>query len=443
MTLWGRVASFFKRSADDSSDLVSPPDDPDGAWIPTPNRGLDPAWARAMAPGGTDDPLDESVYVYGCARELAEAVGSIPVLAYRAKHIKGSIERVPAGDDDPLQELLWKPCRGMRQRAWLEARCYHLLLSGSDYLHVGRARVMGRSRTHPDLGRPAELWPYPEGEMRTEVSPTPPPVPLWFWRYDGLQVPLHDCIATRLTRPGARGATLGLSPLEGATQEIGADAAAARWQRHSFQDRTVPDGAFELESRGDDDPWSPDQIKEVRTMLAKTWAARGHGRTPLVYGNAKWVALSRTAVEMDFVASRGLTRAAIMAAFGVPTVRFDASGATFANLEGADFQFWNRVVSLHKLLCEGLEDELAPEFGAEYRIAGDYSEVDALLFPQTRRWELARHPLDAGVPLSQVAETYHLPVTECPGWDVGRVPGNLVPADLDDLGDSRPQRGEE
>lgn len=377
--------------------------------------------------------MTRSLWVYCCASLVASCVATIPP--------RVTLGGVEVGDDHPLVERLRRPTSQHRWREWQAMRAYHLLLSGTDYVHVLRATALGSSAAHAGAGLPFELWPYAEGEWRTKVETRGAPRVKHFERLVGgrLEVGERDVIRTKLTRPGREGACKGLAPLEGAAREASADDAASEWQRNSYSNRLVPDGAFELSDVDPETgmPWRREQLLEAEEWLLRAWAGAANARAPMVYGSAKWQQMAMTAVEMDFVNSRSASAEGICAAFNVPSVVFRASETTFANLQTARYTLWDSgVLPVAETLFEGLDDELAPEYGPGLSIEPDLSAVDALLPILAARWDVADRELARGVPMSQVSRRHRLGVEPYPGWDVGLIPANLVPSDTYTAGGS-------
>lgn len=392
----------------------------------------EPRWVYSLS-SATESGMTASLWVYCCASLIANSVASLPLRVMKGKR---ALQR------HALLDLLKRPHPQMRLKHWQAARAYNLLLTGTDYVHVLRASAMGESRTHRGAGLPHELWPYPEGEFRTKVEPFGAPRITGYERCTGglLKVTERDVIRTMSVRPGREGAKRGLAPLEAAAREASMDDAAADWQRNSFANRAVPDGAFELESVDQfGTPLDEKQLNEARKHLKEAWSGATNAREPMVYGSAKWIQMALSAVDMDFIASRDASGKAICAAFGVPDVLFRASSSTFSNLPAARAWFWDTtVLPLAELLVEGLSDELAPEFGPDLSIDLDKTRVHALLQLELERWAVADKALDRGAPMSVVSPHYDLGVPEYPDWDVGRVASTQQPITIITPGASAP-----
>lgn len=378
--------------------------------------GKDPKWAFTL---NLYQDLPLSLWVYNCASMLAELCGSIRLVA--------TFNGVPQ-PDSKLQKLLNRPARGWRQAEWTAARAYHLLLTGTDYLHIERAKVRGQSALRGRGALPASLWPYPQGEFRTELTQTPPHEVLYYVRTeDSLEVSESDCIRTRFVKPNDM--SRGLSPLEAAANEARVDINAAAWQAESYHNRAIPDGIMMF-----DEVLSQSQLDEADARIQQGLSGAGNARRSFAMGSSmkgKWIALSRNAVEMDFTNSRQMNKSFICGTYRVPSVLFDSSDATYANLETARFLLYEQgVLPLNELLIEGLNDELAPEYGAGWAVVADLSQVYAMLPMIRARWETAKIPLDQGVPMDIVSEMFDLAVPSYPGSELGFISSARQPVSL-------------
>lgn len=389
----------------------------------------DPQWAYSYAP--TDDAdraLQASVWVYACAREIATAAKAIPLRVYRGADL--------APPEHPLVQLLNRPAPGWTQARWMEATAYHLTLTGRSVARKYRARALGQSAVHKGQGLPNELFPFPASAFKLHVDKDDMRRPVTAYEprkgKDKTSIPPRDVVDVVHVRPGAPDA--GLSPSEGAQREISTDSQAAQWQQVALQNRGVPDGVFVSKL-----PLNGPQIEEVEEQLKSRWAGVRNAHLPFILGtDLEWHDLAKTAVEMELLGGRTFTKAAICAAFGVPSVLFDAAGTTYANYETARaILMTHTVLPLARAVRDQLQADLVPEYGdPTLSIELDLEAVDALLPFLRERWNVAKQALGAGVPMSQVSETYRLGVQPYDGWDVGLVPASSVPVDSLAVGNS-------
>jgi len=424
MNLWGRIKGAFrgrsstalvKTSSTSSAEVAinNPP--------VLPRHAREQRWLYSVG-AATQTSMTASLWVYCCASLIANAVASVPLKVMKGKR---ELRR------HPLIDLLKRPHPESRFRHWQAERAYHLVLTGTDYIHIRRASVHGESLRYPGVNKPAQLWTYPEGEFRTKVESSGAPRVIGYERCTGghLDVTERDVIRTMFVRPGREGAKRGLSPLEAASREASMDDAAANWQRNSFANRCRPDGAFELQTPPGM-TLRPEQLNEARKHLREAWMGSMNARAPMTYGNAKWIQMAMNAVESDYRGTRQDSGKAICAAFNVPDVFFKASDTKFANMPEARFLLWDsNIIPTAELLNEGINDELALEYGGDIRVELDLTKVHALNYLLKMRWDIADRELDRGVPMEQVSRRHNLGVEPYPGWDQPTTPqANGAPA---------------
>lgn len=391
--------------------------------------GNDPRWTFKLNIGHA---MPVSLWVYNCASLIANLVGSVPLVAtYDGK-------RSAKTADSDLQRMLDTPVpgrrigggqvQGIKQREWMAERAFGMLLTGADYLHLRRTesgKLLSPSAVYRDCSRPAALHSYLEGQFYTEVEEEPPhDIEYYVRSYDALEVSERDCIRTRFVRPGDR--ARGLPPLEAAAREAAIDQNASSWQANSYDNRLIPDGMLVY-----DEPLTDAQWRQAQSELNEVFAGAMNARIPLVTGGAmgaRWVELSRNAVEMDFINSRELNAEFICSAFKVPIVIFRSSSATYANLETAHYMLWdNAVLPLLDLLVEGLHEQLAPEFGEGWGVAADTSQVFAMLPQMKSRYELAERMMARGMSPKDASAQFGLGLLPFEGWDLGWVDSSRVP----------------
>lgn len=381
----------------------------------------DPQWTFSFnAADQADTALKAAVWVYACAREIATAAKSIPLRVYKGADL--------APPDDKLAKLMQSPARGWTQTRWMEANSYHLSLTGRSLLRKYRALALGPSLQYKGMALPNELFPftaqtfkidYDKDDIRNPIEEYTPRA-----GKDRTAILPHDMIDVMNVRPGKT--YEGFSPSEAAQREISTDRQASAWQQVALQNRGVPDGLLVSKM-----PLNGDQLTAVEDEMKSRWVGMRNAHLPFVLGSdLAWLDLAKTAVEMELLDGRAFTKGAICAAFGVPSVLFDISGSTYANYETARAILMSHtVLPMVRQIADCLNIFLCPEYGPDYSIEPDLEATDAML-PQLRaRWEIADKAMNRGVPMSQASETFKLGVQPYPGWDVGLVPGGMVPVD--------------
>lgn len=383
--------------------------------------GTDPVFVRISAREDSAGILTSTIWTYACASLIARSVGSVP--------LKVMIDGEPAPADDDLVALLNTPAPNWTQARWLQASAYYSKLTGSSFWQMVRLRSRGRSERQGEAFRsrfkPAELWPYGEDSYTAQVASTGRPVVEWYTNSDGQREEPEDVIQVLEVKPGAGNEGEGLAATVAADGEIQTETAAAAWQRQSLNNRAVPAGIMRLIKS-----LSPAQYDEVEQRITDAWAGAMNAGKPMVLGpEVEWVSLAMSAVEIDFINGRKLTREGICASFGVPPVLVGIlDRATYSNFAQAELAFWRfTVLPLIKAYTDSINSELAPEFGAGYTVEADLSGVDALIPMLADRVAIAKDLFAMGVPMSQINALLSLGLAEYQGWDVGLVASNLVP----------------
>lgn len=173
-----------------------------------------------------------------------------------------------------------------------------------DLLVHGRALIV---KNRPGPGQPpAELWnvPWPTVEtvadnsgvigFRVHLSGSQP-----------VAVPVTDTIYLEL--PGG-------SPLEPLRRTLRLEDAAVTWQAASFDNAVTPRGAFLTDGKLD-----PRTLERLRTELEGMYTGPDNaGRFGLFDQGLKWAAMGQSAVDVELLGQRRLTREEVCAAYDVP-----------------------------------------------------------------------------------------------------------------------------
>lgn len=413
MSWLSRLLSPFRRSAPPASPVTEVKSIPryEPAWVMTLSSATRP-----------DDAQVASAWVYACADRIATALSALPLVIRR----RSTGEVVDWMSADPLPALLREPIPDTTWSAWMEEVALSCVLTGACIVEKRRARALGVSAKYPGKGIPAQLWPYPSPHWKVEVDKDDRRRPIEYYEpktgLDRTKVPPSEIVRIAYTRLGKRGEAL--SKVEPAQSEINADRGAADWQLAALKNRGVPDGGIKLKGT-----ISPAQEAEVYNHIQTEWTGSRNAHRPIVLGaDADWIDFAKSAVEMEMMAGRRFTRAAICATMGVPEVIFEASSATYANLETALLILVTQaVMPLAGRIVDGLNLGVCAEIDPDLYLEIDDGAVDALLPILRARWEVAAKALAAGVPLSQLSDTLRLGVEPYRGWDVGLVPSSSVP----------------
>ena len=361
------------------------------------------------------DGYKSSSVVYACVRRRAEAVSSVPVEVQRLVNGKWA-----ADEQNDLYRLVQRPNSMMTWSRLMEIMQIHLDLAGNALL------VKIRSRARNSI---TELWPlYPQFVTPMQGADGS----IAFYRYSAggtvYDYPAKDVIHFQFVDPG--NFLWGMSPLQAAARVVDTDNAAVEWNKSAMDNRAVPDGAFVIKDNISDDQYDA-AVEHVRSQFT----GGSNARAPLVMsGDTQWISLGMSAREMDFTNSRKMTREEICSAYQVPPpIAGFFDNATLANVETARRIFWrDTIVPMLGMLREVLQNSLAVEFGQQYWIRFDTSDVDALRESVSEKLADAKLMMELGVPLSHINERLELGLdtSKIPTADTGFLPSGLIPASL-------------
>jgi len=405
--------------------------------------GSDPAWASSTSLGvDIVDRATATLWVYACVSLIARTLADIPI-------------RVMVGDeeapvDDPLVELLAHPAPKWSYTRFAQSAVWYMEMTGSAYIQKVRTAT-GRSaweeaarwasddplsETPQALGAVDELWVYGADSYSTEINETRATRGGGFQRptvdhyedKDGKKQAPWDVIQVLHPAPGDGNEGEGLAPFEAAKKEVEVDLGAVTFQQNTFKNRAVPHGVWSIVEEVSDD-----QYEELEEHLrTKYEGAANAGRGMLLGAEVKYIQLAQNAVDLEYTNGRKLSREGICASFNVPPPLVGIlDRATYSNMTQAELLLWKlKILPLLGMIVTGLNTELCPEFGPTHRVEPDLSGADALLPILAEKLKLAKELFAMGVPMQQINKKLHLGLDEYLGWEVGLVPGALVPVSM-------------
>lgn len=389
------------------------------------------------------DMMSTSGTVYGVVNRTSTAVAKTEWHLYRKPKSGKEEDRVEITSHAAL-DLINKPNPFYTRMELFEVAQQHLDLPGEACL------VVGRNERFRNL--PLELWPV----RPDRIEPVPHPEKyLSGWMYispDGERVPLRTDEVIHIRIPNPMDPYRGLGPVGSVLTEVMSAHYAAEWNANFFRNSAEPGGIIEVEKRLSDEEF--DEMS-VRWEEQHRGVARAHRVAILEQG--KWVDRKYTQRDMEFSSLRGVTRDAILEAYGFPKAMLGITeDVNRANAEAGELVFarwltvprldrWRDVLNakflpLYGATAEGLEfdydspvpaDEEADNAertskadAAQKLIAAGYdgdSVKDALELPDALVWEK---------PAPQPAFG-HLPAEQQPAPAVGSGSTGPTPAGPD------------
>lgn len=295
-----------------------------------------------------------------------------------------------------------KPNPFMPRQEFVETAQQHIDLTGESDLILSYA-----------FGIPVEMWPV----RPDRITPVPDKYEFlkgYVYRGpEGEQVPvnLNECLQIKLPNP--YDPYRGLGPVQSILAQIDASRYSTEWNRNFFLNSAEPGGVIEVDHLLDDTEFD---------QLNRRWAEQHKGvskahRVAILENGAKWVSRSQTMRDMQFTELRGVSRDAILEAFGFPKpILGIVENVNRANAEAAEYLFakWLIVPRLERWKAM-LNMELLPLFGSpaeglEFDYTSPVSEnsetENAAL---TARFNAAVAAVNAGFDPSEVLEAVGLP----------------------------------
>lgn len=204
--------------------------------------------------------------------------------------------------------------------------------------------------------------------------------------------------------------TWGISKLDVLKRALDCDSKATEWNKSSMENRGVTDGAFVI-----DEILDSDELREAMVNVKENYANVNKGREPWVlHGGVKWVNMSRTPVEMDYLDTRKYTREEIAGVFGVPLLLLGVlERSSYNNLDTSKKLLWqDTIIPLLDELFETLNFSLQQEFGENWRITYNLSNVSVLQEDRTRKIDDATKLKALGLSIETINKMVDLGLTE-------------------------------
>jgi hypothetical protein len=204
----------------------------------------------------------------------------------------------------------------------------------------------------------------------------------------------------------------GMGPVQTVLVDIGAEQAAAEWNRNFFRNSAEPGGIIEVEKTLSDDEFAEhlDRWREQHRGVTNAH------RVALLEGGMKWVDRKYTNRDMEFTSLRAMSSTKLREAFGMPKFAVgdvedvnrataEASKAWFAEqLTVPRLERWKGALNNDLLRLYNATDTL--EFDYDNPVPPDAEAENAHL---TARSGAAKTLVDAGYDPAEVLETVGLP----------------------------------
>ena len=367
-----------------------------------------------------DEGYNASAIVYSAVEKRAKLMASAP---WVAKRLRG--EDWEDAPSSPLQRLINRPNPNQSMYELIYEASQSLDLSGNAYI----TKIRNAS------GQVVSMWLLPAEYMR--IKPGRSELVEYF-EYDEAgtkqRIQPEDMIHLKMPNPNSR--WFGQPVLMAAGRATDVDRESGIWQKTSLQNRGVLDIHVEVP-----EGTTSDQIDDAKRQYREKHGGPDNAREPM-FSSGKITQLGQTAVEMDFVASRRAVWTEIAAVFGVPLAALGfTEDVNLANAESMNKQLWqNTIIPQLELVERQINHQLAAEFGRDFYLSYDLSNVTALQEDMSDKLENAEKLYRMGVPFNEINQRLELGFDDIEGGDIGYIPSGLIPASFDQ--EAEPPQGD-
>lgn len=377
-----------------------------------------------MRRGGTEsievtEPYAQNVAVMRGVNVIGQQLSAAPL-----KVMKGE-EHQP---HSPLQILLDRPNRIMRQAQFVRTISAHQILFGNAFVLMDEPN---------SLGIPRSLMPLPP-QYVTPVYGEGGQYDLRGWKYaprgDGSAkiIPVNRMLHfPYLTDP--RDALMGVSPLDVASNALDTDQAAALYNKNVLSNAGVPSGTLRYVGDG---VFDEDDAAVVRDQWLNTYS--GTSAAPegiaVLSSNFEYESIGVSARDMQWLEARKMNLAEIARALNIPLLflnDYENSGLSDAGLKIQ----WKLLHATNvgpnaKDLQDVFTEGLTGVSQYDTHICFDFSVVPALQEDFYDKIENAKGYIELGYTLNEVNHKFNLGMKEASYGDTKLVQSGLVPVDV-------------
>lgn len=319
--------------------------------------------------------------LFGVVSSYSTAVSLVDWRLYRSAPSGLDEDRIEITTPHPATKVWNQPNPFFTRQELVETVQQHVELTGEGWLVVVR---MGNI--------PVEIWPVRPDRMQPVASITDFIAGYVYTSPDGEQVPLRREDVIMLRWPSPMDIYRGTSPLPALSGDIGQERSQAAWSRSFYENSANPGGVIKVPRQLNDDDF--DQLVERWNSQHKGISNAGR---VAVLEEADFEPLSYTQKDMQFVESRGLTKQAILDAYGMPKFGIgDVEDVNRASAEASKaflaesrtvprLERWKGALNLDFLaMFPGLGEGV--EFDYDSPIPPDIETENATLTAKTTAW---------------------------------------------------------
>lgn len=386
-----------------------------------------PTWRLHAAQQRTDwdfetavlEGYNASAVVYACVEKRAKLIASVPWVA----HKKQSDGRWGPEENSDLQRLIDNPNP--------DQSFYEVMYNASQSLDLeGHAFISEIKAGRNNL--PRELWYLSPHKMKIKPGSQRLIDSFEFNNGHRRVIDADDMIMLKMPNPS--NPYFGQPVLMAAGRATDIDREGGIWQKVSLENRgaadiniKVPEGA------------TAEQVESIRGQYKKQQAGAKNARKALIT-NAEIQMLGQTAVELDFVQSRRAVWTEICAVFGLSLSNLGMTeDVNLANADAMDKALWkNTIIPQLELIGRQLNHQLTSEFGPEWKLIPDLTNIEALQERRESKLADAQKLWSMGVPFNVINQKLELGLDDIEGGDMGYIPSGVIPISFDDTEEPEP-----
>jgi HK97 family phage portal protein len=368
------------------------------------------------------DGYNASAIVYAAVEKRAKSIASVPAKAMQRK-ADGQWEHMPLS---PLQRLLDNPNPDMSWQDLMYHTSQSLDLSGNAFLSEIRAGVMSL---------PYQLWLLPSAYIR--IKPGRESLIDYYEYVEARTRRIDQKDMVQIRMPNPESMYFGMPPLKAAGRPTDIDRESGIWQKVSLENRGASDINIKLP-----DGATQEQVSAAKAAYKQQQAGPANARKAMI-SNAEIQVIGQTAVEMDFINSRKAVWTEIAAVFGTPlAVLGFTEQVNLSNGETMRKMMWqDTIIPQLDLIYRQLTHQVAKEFGPDWKIVPDLTNVQALQEGLTTKLDSATKLFAMGVPFNTINQELELGFDEMEGGNVGYLSAGLLPVGFEpDMGGETDQK---
>lgn len=326
------------------------------------------------------------VWVYVCVNRIATAAASVPFKIYRKHRKGGEIIIEDVDDTHPAVELFSKVNPFITSYDLWEGTLTFLELMGNNYWEVVTDKQ----------GIPREL--YFLHPSRVKVVPDEKTGIIgYIYEYNGKKVAFkqEDVVHLKYFNPNSE--YYGQGSISAARSAAILDRLATKYNRKFFDQGARLDGF--LAPTDSQVIFDEEDVKRLRAEWQRLYGGVDNVyKIGILHGPLKYEAISLPPKDVEFLKLKGLTKAEIAGAFGVPLPLIDQDRSTYNNYEMALKDFWhNTMIPKLTKIAQVVTEQLLVRFEPDLVGMFDFSGVAALREDEEKSSRIDKILVDAGI----------------------------------------------